>query len=171
MSATFRSNKFDPVYTLTQILTLQSIFYLSAGVCLWLLDVLMTQGTMPTLQELFDSRLLSLGKELQGHGWRIMISFLVAGAGLGGLALMLIIRRAKLCIDFTLTLYCIHICICSLYAVPPTSLLWWMTHIISAVVMILLGEYLCMKNELEPIQRSFNNSMDEETVELKPLRH
>jgi hypothetical protein len=170
MSTAFRSNEFDTVYTILQILTLQSSFYVTAGVCLWLLDGIVTQSAMiPTLRELFDARLLSQGKEQQYHKWCILLSFLLAGAGFGGVALRFIVRRAKLCVDFTLTLYCIHICICTLYAGSPTSFLWWATHVVSAIVMIFLGEYLCMRKELEPIQFSFNEYTNRDVIELQTI--
>jgi protein SYS1 len=169
MPSTFRLNTFDPVYTFAQILTLQSAFYLSAGLALWLLDGLVTSRKIPVLQELFDARLFSLGTSKNDNGWCIILSYLIAGAGLGGMLLMFIVRRAKLCVDFTLTLYGIHIFGCSLYAGTPTTLLWWITNGLSATVMILLGEYLCMRKELEPIKLSFNNVDEGEAHELQTL--
>ena len=169
MPSSFRPNTFEPVYILAQILTLQSAFYLSTGLSLWLLDSLVTGRKIPILQELFDARLFSLGTNKNENVWCIIISYLIAGAGLGGILLMFIVRRAKLCVDFTLTLYGIHIFSCSLYAGTPISLLWWITNGLSATVMILLGEYLCMRKELEPIKLSFNNVDEGEVHELQTL--
>jgi hypothetical protein len=167
MSSKFRSHVSVPLYTLTQIVALQAAFYAVAGVGLWVFDNLAGLRKMPVLRELFDAGLMTTGTVHDAQVWCVAGSFLVAGAGLGGFLLMFFVGRAKLCIDFALTLYAIHLVCCSFYAGFPSAFLWWTTHGVSAIVMILAGEYLCMRRELEPIKLSFTGAMERgDTIEL-----
>ena len=63
----------------------------------------------------------------------------------------IIVERAKKCVDFTFTLFFIHIIICTMYIKFPLEWQWWVVEIISSVTMATIGEYLCARNELEDI--------------------
>jgi len=69
-------------------------------------------------------------------------------------ALVVIVERAKKCLDFVATLFVLHIVLCSLYSGFPTQLWWWLSLFGSALVMTLLGEYLCMRHEMREIRLS-----------------
>lgn len=62
------------------------------------------------------------------------------------------VKRTKQCWDFACTAYVCHLVICWIYnAVFPGGLSWWLTMIVSAVLMTVMGEFLCMRTELKAI--------------------
>lgn len=65
--------------------------------------------------------------------------------------LLYLIERAKKCLDFSATVYIIHLCICILYGGWPSSITWWVVNGTGLAIMALLGEYLCIKRELREI--------------------
>jgi len=65
--------------------------------------------------------------------------------------LLYLIERAKKCIDFSATLYIIHLVICICYGGWPSSFTWWIINIAGLALMALLGEYLCIRCELQEI--------------------
>ncbi|KAE9467815.1 hypothetical protein C3L33_00280, partial [Rhododendron williamsianum] len=62
-----------------------------------------------------------------------------------------LIERAKKCLDFSATLYIIHLLICIMYGGWPSSITWWVVNGTGVAVMALLGEYLCIRRELREI--------------------
>ncbi|KAE9621337.1 hypothetical protein Lalb_Chr01g0012631 [Lupinus albus] len=73
--------------------------------------------------------------------------------------MLYLIERAKKCLDFSATLYIIHLFICIVYGGWPSSITWWIVHGTGIAFMALLGEYLCIKRELReiPITRYRSN--------------
>lgn len=88
--------------------------------------------------------------------------------------LSIIVEKSKKCVDFTFTLYLIHVIICTFYyqvtcyflfiyfnCKPfcitsctqqfPLDWEWWLVIVVSSVVMASIGEYICSRNELEDI--------------------
>ena len=65
--------------------------------------------------------------------------------------LLYLIERAKKCLDFSATLYIIHLFICIMYGGWPSSVTWWVVNGSGLAVMALLGEYLCIRRELREI--------------------
>lgn len=63
-----------------------------------------------------------------------------------------IVERAKKCLDFSATLYIIHLFICIIYGGWPSSITWWAVNGTGLAVMALLGEYLCFRREWQEIQ-------------------
>lgn len=62
-----------------------------------------------------------------------------------------LVERAKKCLDFSATVYIIHLFICIIYGGWPSSLTWWIVNGTGIAVMALLGEHLCMRRELQEI--------------------
>lgn len=62
-----------------------------------------------------------------------------------------LIRRARKCLDFSATLYIIHLFICIVYGGWPSSVTWWIVNGTGFAVMAFLGERLCMRQELQEI--------------------
>jgi hypothetical protein len=62
-----------------------------------------------------------------------------------------LIERAKKCLDFSATVYIVHLFICIIHGGWPTSLTWWAVNGTGIAVMALLGEYLCIRRELREI--------------------
>lgn len=54
--------------------------------------------------------------------------------------LPLIVERAKKCLDFTTTLYIIHVGMCFFYDGVPRNWEWYMLQMVSLVLMVVLGE-------------------------------
>lgn len=84
-------------------------------------------------------------------GWTLsFIGLLNACLGVG--ILLHLVARAKLVLDFVLTLHFLHFCITSYHSGQiPTTVLWWALQIATSCIMVFGGEYLCMQREMEPI--------------------
>jgi protein SYS1 len=65
--------------------------------------------------------------------------------------LAMIVEKSKKCLDFGVTLFIIHFVACWMYNGLPTVLDWWVVHVFAMIVMVLLGEYLCSRKELDDI--------------------
>jgi len=65
--------------------------------------------------------------------------------------LAIIVEKSKKCLDFCVTLFLIHLLVCTLYNGIPATWDWWIIHIFSTIAMILLGEYVCSQRELDEI--------------------
>lgn len=65
--------------------------------------------------------------------------------------LLLLIERAKKCLDFSVTMYIIHLIFCSMYAGFPATVTWWVVNLICCVTTALIGEWLCMRREMKDI--------------------
>ncbi|XP_041334584.1 protein SYS1 homolog isoform X2 [Pyrgilauda ruficollis] len=68
------------------------------------------------------------------------------------LGLLYFIRRGKQCLDFTVTVHFFHLLGCWIYNSRfPSTLTWWLVHIVCTALMAAIGEYLCMRIELREI--------------------
>lgn len=65
--------------------------------------------------------------------------------------LAIIVEKSKKALDFALTLFVIHLGICTAYAGMPRTLDWWIANLLGTIVMILLGEYVCSLREMSEI--------------------
>ncbi|OIW17135.1 hypothetical protein TanjilG_27289 [Lupinus angustifolius] len=91
-------------------------------------------------------------------GWCVIASFLLSSIA-GAVYMLYLIERAKKCLDFSATLYIIHLFICIVYGGWPSSITWWIVNGTGIAVMALLAEYLCIKRESReiPITRYRSN--------------
>ncbi|XP_023730402.1 uncharacterized protein LOC111878124 isoform X2 [Lactuca sativa] len=143
----------DPWLIVAQIVCIQCLYYLTLGFFMAIL--VGTRVSMMSLVYFFDYATISISTVT---GWCVIASFIlssVAGAGF----LLYLIERAKKCLDFSATLYIIHLFICIIYGGWPTSITWWIVNGTGLALMALLGEYLCIKRELReiPISRLRSN--------------
>ncbi len=68
------------------------------------------------------------------------------------LLLALIVEKSKKCLDFSVTLFVIHVVLCSIYSRGfPSSWDWWIINVMGMITMVVLGEYFCSKRELSDI--------------------
>ncbi|CAM6093496.1 unnamed protein product [Calypogeia fissa] len=135
----------DPWLIVAQIVCIQSLYYLSLGLLLTIL--VGTQVPRFTLNFFFNHSHITPSSAV---GWCTIGAFMlnaIAGAGY----LLLLIERAKKCLDFSVTMYIIHLIFCSMYAGFPTTVTWWVVNIICCVTTALIGEWLCMRRELKDI--------------------
>lgn len=67
-------------------------------------------------------------------------------------AMVLIVIRSKLVLDFALTTHFVHLVIVSLYSGQvPRNLFWWVTMAVSSAVGVALGIWGCQYRELRPV--------------------
>ncbi|KAF5191830.1 Sys1-like protein [Thalictrum thalictroides] len=135
----------DPWLIVSQIVCLQCLYYLTLG--LFMSILVGTRVSRMSLVYFFDFSALTIST---GIGWCVISSFLlsaIAGAGY----ILYLIERAKKCLDFSATLYIIHLFICIVYGGWPSSFTWWIVNGTCLAVMALLGEWLCIRRELREI--------------------
>ncbi|KAG2313742.1 hypothetical protein Bca52824_025299 [Brassica carinata] len=122
----------DPWLIAGQIICLQCSFYLTLGV----LMILFLGLRVPRLSLVyfFDYATLTT---CTLTGWAVYMVFLV--------------ERARKCLDFSATLYIIHLFFCIVYGGWPSSIAWWVVNGTGLAVMALLAEYLCIKREQREI--------------------
>ncbi|KAK8551214.1 hypothetical protein V6N12_039867 [Hibiscus sabdariffa] len=143
----------DPWLIVAQIVCLQCLYYLTLGVFLSFL--VGTHVSRMSLVYFFDFATLTSSTLV---GWCVIASFLfsaIAGAGY----MIYLIERAKKCLDFSATLYIIHLFICLMYGGWPSSVTWWVVNGTGVAVMALLGEYLCIKRERKEIPTRYRSNI------------
>jgi hypothetical protein len=62
-----------------------------------------------------------------------------------------VVERAKKCLDFTVTIYFLHLLFCCAYRGWPRSMEWWLLNGASLAVTATLGEWLCLRKEMRDI--------------------
>ncbi|GMH15956.1 hypothetical protein Nepgr_017797 [Nepenthes gracilis] len=135
----------DPWLIVAQIVCLQCLYYLTLG--LFMAVLVGTRVSRMSLVYFFDFATVTASTVT---GWGVIASFMlsaVAGAGY----MVYLIERAKKCLDFSATLYIIHLFICYIYGGWPSSITWWVVNVTGLAMMALLGEYLCIRRELREI--------------------
>ena len=62
-----------------------------------------------------------------------------------------VVERARKCLDFGATLYVLHFFVCCMHAGFPLHWEWWAANIAAMVFSVVLGEYVCARNEMRDI--------------------
>ena len=146
MTGRFRSYVWDPALILSQMVTLQCVFYTTLG--LWVALLLSFGGYSPSLNNIFDVKAI----HYSGQASRLVIIAHVMNSIFGALGLWYIVQRAKQCLDFTCTLHFIHFFICCIYSSHfPTYITWWFVQLVCIVLMVVIGEYLCFRSDMKDI--------------------
>jgi hypothetical protein len=65
--------------------------------------------------------------------------------------LAIIVEKSKKCLDFSLTLFLLHFFLCIMYGGLPRTWDWYIIHILGTITMILMGEHICAKREMDDI--------------------
>ena len=139
---------FDPVMIVAQICAMQALLYLGLGAWLLLLNGLAGRpATAVGLEQVFSAKALRMS---QPGGVVALVAFFLNALAGGGF-LVLVVERAKKCLDFTATYHILHLVFCTLYDGWPEGWEWWVVMITNVIVMSLLGEYLCMRSEMREI--------------------
>ncbi|KAI0454650.1 integral membrane protein S linking to the trans Golgi network-domain-containing protein [Xylaria acuta] len=135
-----------PLRILGQIAALQGIYYSVALVLMLFTSLVM--GLQFNLDLVFGWTSLR-GDNTQG--WLIGFVWLCC-AGAVVVALVVLISRSKLVLDFCLTLHFIHLLIVCLYTgFLPRNVAWWITMLASGTITVAGGTYGCRWRELRPI--------------------
>ncbi|KAJ6427421.1 hypothetical protein OIU84_022924 [Salix udensis] len=135
----------DPWLIVAQIVCLQCLYYLTLG--FFLSFLVGTRVSRLTLVYFFDFATINTSTVT---GCCVIASLLpssFAGAGY----MLYLIERAKKRLDFSATLYIIHLFICVIYGGWPSSITWWVVNGTGFAVMTLLGEYLSMRRKFMEI--------------------
>lgn len=135
----------DPWLIVSQIICIQCLNYVSLGLSLWLLVGMHVPRF--TLKYFFDYSMITISSIT---GWCAIVAFFL-NALAGAVFLLLVVERAKKCLDFTVTMYIIHLFLCLFYGGFPSSFTWWLVNGIGVVAMAVLGEWLCIRRELREI--------------------
>eukprot|EP00639_Heterosigma_akashiwo_P032864 CAMPEP_0194715500 /NCGR_PEP_ID=MMETSP0296-20130528/7257_1 /TAXON_ID=39354 /ORGANISM="Heterosigma akashiwo, Strain CCMP2393" /LENGTH=167 /DNA_ID=CAMNT_0039615397 /DNA_START=53 /DNA_END=556 /DNA_ORIENTATION=- len=139
--------EFYPKLIIYQIISLQCFYYLGMG--LWLLACYVIFGSLLEIGQFFSYK-RAIGACSTWEGWNLMLTYLVSN-GFVSLLLVLVVGKAKKCMDFGATLFLVHLLVCSMYGGFPVSWEWWIPNLIGITVAITLGEYLCSRQELKEI--------------------
>ncbi|XP_078505548.1 protein SYS1 homolog [Lissotriton helveticus] len=149
MVGQFRSYIWDPVLIISQILLMQAIYYSSLGLWIALVDSLVQNN--PSLDQMFNYDILGFSS-LSG---RLSIMAFILNALTCAIGLLYFIRRGKQCLDFTVTMHIFHLFGCCIYNSHfPATLTWWLVNTVCIALMAVIGEYLCMRTELNEIPLS-----------------
>ncbi|KAI1377881.1 integral membrane protein S linking to the trans Golgi network-domain-containing protein [Hypoxylon crocopeplum] len=152
------ANELPPLRILGQIAALQSIYY--AVALILMLFTSLVAGTQFSLDLVFGWANLR-GDTTQG--WLVGFVWLCC-AGVIVVAIVALVGRSKLVLDFALSLHFIHLLIVSFYTgFLPRNMAWWVTMLVSSTVVVAAGTYGCQWRELRPISfggngRSNNNA-------------
>ncbi|KAI8586879.1 integral membrane protein S linking to the trans Golgi network-domain-containing protein, partial [Geranomyces variabilis] len=145
--SSFRASKFDPILLSAQIVALQCTYYLTASLQIFLLELL--TGSPITLAHVLSPSELRTDTVL---GWALSLGMLL-NAGAAAYALVILVGRSRLCVDFSVTLHFLHLLATSAYSRGvPRNLWWWVVMMLSMVGVAVGGEKLCLRKEMEPIE-------------------
>ncbi|XP_022723780.1 protein SYS1 homolog [Durio zibethinus] len=134
----------DPCLIVAQIVYLQCLYYLTLGV---FVSFLVGTRVYRVSLVFFDFATVTTSTVTS---WCVIASFLLSSIA-GAVYMLYLIERAKKCLDFSATLYIIHLFICIIYGGWPSSITWWVVNGTGVAVMAFLGEHLCIKRELREI--------------------
>ena len=141
-----QSKKFNPRLIFSQIVAIQCFHYLCLGLFLQINHLLF--GTSISLSRIFSDKYLGIWT---GEAWCDTLAFLVAQIGVGSLLMAIVVEKSKKCLDFGVTLFLIHWLLCTFYDGAPKAWQWYAVHILGTISLVLLGEYLCSRKELDEI--------------------
>ncbi|ODN00391.1 Protein SYS1 [Orchesella cincta] len=142
----FRVTIWDPFLIVSQIVAVQTFFYFTFCLMLFLGSVL--AGSDTALSRIFSYKALSFG---DGQGFVTVISYILS-ALTGSAALWLVVKRTKQCLDFTVTCFTIHLVVAWMYnGYLPYQISWWLLTAVAIAIMCVCGEFLCLKTELQDI--------------------
>ena len=144
-TSTNSSKAFNPRFIFTQIVALQCFHYVFLGFLFQTNYVIF--GTSITLDRVFSDKYLRIWTLV---GWADTSAVLLASL-VGSVLLAVIVEKSKKCLDFSVTLFMIHFILCALYNGLPSTWDWYIVHVLATIMMVLFGEYLCSRRELDDI--------------------
>lgn len=142
----YGSTVWDPVLISAQILTIQCLFYLTLGLALWILVGPYVSGHL-VLEAFFGSSLLGVHNFV---GWMAILATILNSLPVS-LTILFVVERAKKCLDFSATVYILHLITAWICVGFPRAVTWWVTNGLAFVFTALLSEWLCLRRELRDI--------------------
>ncbi|KAI3420258.1 hypothetical protein GPALN_003574 [Globodera pallida] len=135
----FRATVWDPTIIVGQIVCLQSAFYSVEGSLMFSWSLLASYR--PLLEHIFTFRVQ-----------HPMVLIQLMASACCALLFPYVIGRARLCLDFAITLHVVHFLIgCLFNWTFPTQFTWWLLQVISASLCTILAEWLCSRREYAEI--------------------
>jgi len=137
---------YRPHVIIYQICAIQAAFTLALACCT--ACCVFALGLPFTWALLFDAASLTV---FTPQGWCRIVSLFATSLATAA-ALPPVIERSKKAVDFSFTAYLLHGAACA-YArgEVPTNGTWWVTHVCAFILTAALGEYLCMRREMQEI--------------------
>ncbi|KAJ2800629.1 hypothetical protein H4R20_003988 [Coemansia guatemalensis] len=157
----FRPAVWDPVLILAQITTLQCFGYSAFSFLAVVASLVSDVRLRPAL--LFDGELV---RHDTVEGWIVALAMLAMAAA-NILPLVYMVERSRLCIDFSLTFFAVHLVLVWWHGGAPPPLPWWLLVAASAALMALGGRAACRRRELLPI--AIRALMPDRPSERSPL--
>ena len=141
-------NKFVWYRVVGQIVAVQLGFWLVLGVAAVLLDVVVGVTPLQAPLQMFDWRVFRLDSV---RGYVSVLAF-VAAAALACVVMLLVVGRAKKCLDFCSTMYGYHaVTVVAVSRSLPRSFLWWVLLVVGVVLSTVCSELICLRRELKEI--------------------
>jgi hypothetical protein len=141
---------------LGQIVAVQLGFWLVLGAAAALLDMVVGETPLQAPLQMFDWRVFRLDSV---RGYVSVIAF-VAAASLACVVMLLVVGRAKKCLDFCSTMYGYHaLTVVAVSRSLPRSFLWWVLLVVGVVLSTVCSELVCLRRELREIPVSSGSSM------------
>lgn len=142
----YGSQVWDPILIVAQIVTIQCLFYISYGLLLWILVGPYASGHL-TLEHFFGAGWLGIHSFV---AWMAILAN-ICNALPASLSIVLVVERAKKCLDFSATLYILHLVGASICSGFPKSAAWWVSNGVAFALTAVLSEWLCLRRELRDI--------------------
>lgn len=157
----------DPWVTASMLIALLTCYLLALAVCHVATSVLTREPINP-IDRVWDFREAQFGSL---SGYRFCATQMLTAA-ISIPIQVLIVQRAKLILDFAMTVQCVQILLTWLYShALPTTRAWWINWLVGSAIIVFGGEFACMRIELRPI--TFGNSSHATTIptiEEEPAR-
>ncbi|KAJ2077201.1 hypothetical protein H4R24_005274 [Coemansia sp. RSA 988] len=157
----FRPAVWDPLLILAQITTLQCFGYSAFSFLAVVASLVSDVRLRPAL--LFDGELV---RHDTVEGWIVALAMLAMAAA-NILPLVYMVERSRLCIDFSLTFFAVHLALVWWHGGTPPPLPWWLLIAAAAALMAIGGRAACHRRELLPI--SIRALMPDRPPERLPL--
>ncbi|PSR75830.1 integral membrane protein S linking to the trans Golgi network-domain-containing protein [Coniella lustricola] len=136
-----------PLKILSQIAALQALYYAGALVLMLFSSLVSGRG--------FRLELVLGWAAVRGdttQGWLNGFMWVLDGGLFMSVAMVLIVIRSKLVLDFALTTHFIHLIVVSLYSGQvPRHMGWWLAMLASSAMGAALGIWGCQYRELRPV--------------------
>ncbi|KAL2194817.1 integral membrane protein S linking to the trans Golgi network-domain-containing protein [Corynascus similis CBS 632.67] len=136
-----------PLKILSQIAALQGLYY-AVALVLMLFTVLVA-GTKFNLDLVFGWDAVR-GDTTQG--WLMGFVWVLDGGLAMAVAIVILVGRSKLVLDFALSLHAIHLVVVTLYSGQlPRHTGWWLSMAVASAVSVTLATWGCRYRQLRPI--------------------
>ncbi|GAB1317502.1 Integral membrane protein S linking to the trans Golgi network-domain-containing protein [Madurella fahalii] len=136
-----------PLKILSQIAALQGLYYVAALVLM--LFTVLVAGSKFSVDLIFGWAAVR-GDTTQG--WLMGFIWVLDGGLLMSLAIVVLIGRSKLVLDFALSLHAIHLVVVTLYTGElPHHTAWWLSMAAASALSVALATWGCRYRELKPI--------------------